>query len=75
MGTRGLLGLIIQGKRHGSYNHLDSYPTGLGLAIVKFLLSLQLSDYADMAVRVQEITVGTLPIQDLNFRFNATNAN
>jgi hypothetical protein len=57
MGTRGLLGLIIQGQRHGAYNHSDSYPSGLGLEIVKFLLSLRPSEYAVMAARVQEITV------------------
>ncbi|WWC92128.1 uncharacterized protein L201_007082 [Kwoniella dendrophila CBS 6074] len=40
MGTRGLLGFIISGKRIGTYNHFDSYPEGLGVAIVRFLLGL-----------------------------------
>jgi hypothetical protein len=31
MGTRGLLGLIIQGKRHGAYNHWGKYLPFLSL--------------------------------------------
>lgn len=57
MGTRGLLGLIIKGKRHGAYNHFDSYPSGLGQDIVAFLLSLTEEDIKNMAARVAEITV------------------
>lgn len=56
MGTRGLLGLIIKGKRHGAYNHFDSYPSGLGQDIVAFLLSLTEEDIKNMAARVAEIT-------------------
>lgn len=59
MGTRGLLGLIIQGKRHAAYNHWDSYPSTLGAKIVEFILSLKLEDIAEMAALVQVITVRT----------------
>jgi hypothetical protein len=57
MGTRGLLGLIIQAQRHATYNHFDSYPKGLGSAIVQFILSLKPEDYAKMDALVREITV------------------
>jgi len=52
MGTRGLLGFIINGARRGSYNHWDSYPQGLGNAIVKFILSLNDEQIKTMAERV-----------------------
>ena len=55
MGTRGLLGFIIKGRRKGTYNHYDSYPTGLGDLIVKFLLSLSPKELQSMAERVENI--------------------
>ncbi|KAH7410807.1 hypothetical protein BKA64DRAFT_661851 [Cadophora sp. MPI-SDFR-AT-0126] len=56
MGTRGLLGFIIKGKRHGAYNHFDSYPSGLGQDIVAFILGLIDEEIKTMAARVAEIT-------------------
>lgn len=35
MGTRGLVGFVIDGEVKASYNHFDSYPTGLGCDVVK----------------------------------------
>ena len=40
MGTRGLLGHIIKGKKRATYNHFDSYPSGLGNDLVAFIKSL-----------------------------------
>lgn len=57
MGTRGLLGLIIQAKRHAAYNHFDSYPAGLGQEIVDFILGLKPEDYAKLETNLREITV------------------
>ena len=57
MGTRGLLGLIIAGKRHASYNHWDSYPCALGQAIVSFILSLKPEEWDRMATLLKDITV------------------
>jgi hypothetical protein len=57
MGTRGLFGLIIQGRKYATYNHFDSYPKGLGAMIVVFILSLSPSDIAAMAQRVRDIIV------------------
>jgi hypothetical protein len=56
MGTRGLLGFIILGRRHSAYNHYDSYPEGLGQDTVDFILSLTPEDYSTMACLVAEIT-------------------
>ncbi|PVH87673.1 hypothetical protein DL98DRAFT_509877, partial [Cadophora sp. DSE1049] len=56
MGTSGLLGLIIKGKRHAAYNHFDSYPAGLGQDIVAFILGLTDEEIENMAARVAEIT-------------------
>ncbi|RKF59819.1 hypothetical protein OnM2_056055 [Erysiphe neolycopersici] len=56
MGTRGLLGLIIGGKRRGIYNHWDSYPSGLGKDIVKFILSLKPEQWDEMVKILNEIT-------------------
>jgi hypothetical protein len=49
MGTRGLLGFIIKGKKNGTYNHYDSYPTGLGNNIIKWLNTLSEEDKKKMA--------------------------
>ncbi|PSS08969.1 hypothetical protein M430DRAFT_53546 [Amorphotheca resinae ATCC 22711] len=56
MGTRGLLGLIIQAQRHAAYNHFDSYPTGLGQEIVNFINGLKPEDYATMEENLRQIT-------------------
>jgi hypothetical protein len=34
MGTRGALGVFIDGKTKATYNHFDSYPDGLGADVV-----------------------------------------
>lgn len=36
MGTRGLLGFVIDGQLKAAYNHFDSYPGGLGLGVLEF---------------------------------------
>lgn len=35
MGTRGLVGVVIDGEIKSSYNHWDSYPSGLGVKVVE----------------------------------------
>jgi hypothetical protein len=37
MGTRGSVGVIVDGKYLGIYNHCDSYPGGLGEEVVAFV--------------------------------------
>jgi hypothetical protein len=36
LGTRGLIGFVIDGVEKLSYNHWDSYPSGLGLTMLQF---------------------------------------
>lgn len=40
MGTRGIMGVRIDGQDKLTYNHYDSYPDGLGEAMVKDIRSL-----------------------------------
>ena len=35
MGTRGCIGVVVDGTFKGSYNHFDSYPEALGVAMVE----------------------------------------
>lgn len=37
MGTRGLVGIVVDKKKKTMYNHFDSYPDCLGNAVVKFV--------------------------------------
>jgi hypothetical protein len=57
MGTRGLIGLIIAGKRHAVYNHFDSYPDGLGRDVVRFIISLTKEEIEELINLLEEITV------------------
>ena len=55
MGTRGLLGFIIAGRRRASYNHFDSYPSGLGAQIAKFILGLKEGEKRAMLEHVRNV--------------------
>ncbi|OCF58541.1 hypothetical protein L486_04574 [Kwoniella mangroviensis CBS 10435] len=55
MGTGGLLGFIIAGKRTACYNHYDSYPDTLGVRIVMFILGLTPEQRQSMIERLKEI--------------------
>ena len=41
MGTRGVVGVVVDGKEKLSYNHFDSYPSCLGQELVDFLLEVE----------------------------------
>lgn len=36
MGTRGLIGFVIDGQVKATYNHFDSYPDGVGVDVLAF---------------------------------------
>ncbi|WWD08401.1 hypothetical protein V865_006513 [Kwoniella europaea PYCC6329] len=55
MGTRGLLGFIVAGKRKACYNHYDFYPDRLGVRIVMFILALTPEQRRSMIERLKEI--------------------
>lgn len=48
MGTRGLVGIKVNGKYSGYYNHYDSYPEGLGHGMVEFVQILDASNIETM---------------------------
>jgi len=55
MGTRGLLGFIISGRRRASYNQFDSYPSGLGAQVAKFILGLKEGEKRAMLEHVHNV--------------------
>ncbi|WVQ63222.1 uncharacterized protein L199_001373 [Kwoniella botswanensis] len=55
MGTRGLIGFTISGRRRGCYVQFDSYPEGMGVGIVKFILGLTPEQRETMIRRLEEI--------------------
>jgi hypothetical protein len=40
MGTRGLIGFMVDGDLKTTYNHFDSYPDGLGVDTLKYVAGL-----------------------------------
>ena len=62
MGTRGLIGFIINGARQGTYNHFDSYPCGLGNDVIKFIMSLTKEDIKDMAAKAKKVSCPTVVV-------------
>jgi hypothetical protein len=56
MGTRGLLGFIIKGKKIGTYTRWDSYPEILGQRIVDFILSLDMESRKLMIENLQKVS-------------------
>ena len=56
MGTRGLIGFIIKGKRRATYNHFDSYPEGMGNDVIRFILSLDEDQIKQMQLLVKQVS-------------------
>lgn len=40
MGTKGLVGHILDGERRGIYNYIDSYPSALGMNVLSLVAEL-----------------------------------
>jgi hypothetical protein len=55
MGTRGIIGYVIRGKRVGSYNHFDCYPEGMGRAIMEFLMRLSTEEKARFKTNLDKV--------------------
>lgn len=49
MGTRGFVGLIIDGRTKGHYRHFDSYPCAAGAEIVEEIVRADLNAWRDAA--------------------------
>lgn len=60
MGTRGLLGFVVDGRELMTYNHFDSYPGGLGEQVLNFLRQLVKDGAVDQAAaRARELKLVT----------------
>lgn len=57
MGTRGLVGVVINNTPKATYNHFDSYPSGLGLDVVKFVDSIKGENFDTLAGQFQALTM------------------
>lgn len=53
MGTRGLMGFVVDGEVKATYNHFDSYPSGLGVQVGAFAATLVGDRLAEMADAVR----------------------
>lgn len=75
MGTRGLMGFVVDGEVKGTYNHYDSYPSGLGVQVGAFAATLtgeRLAEYANKARAVRLVQEEDKPTQAEIDRFAAT---
>jgi len=65
MGTRGFIGVKIDGKIKGSYNHFDSYPDGLGQDVVDFCNKVKKdkkwSDFKEAVKKVELVDENSHP--------------
>lgn len=61
VGTRGMIGFVIDGEVKAAYNHFDSYPGGLGLAALTYarLVADDLPGLADKVRAMRLVTEGT----------------
>lgn len=62
MGTRGLVGVRIDGVDKLTYNHFDSYPSGLGQEIVEYLRNVSdMEEEIEKARKLQLVQEGDKP--------------
>jgi len=61
MGTRGCIGVVVDGTFKGSYNHYDSYPEELGVSMVKQARTIakDINKYRDLARKVRMVEDGS----------------
>lgn len=68
MGTRGFMGLVIDGQQKIGYVHWDSYPDGLGASTLDALRTLLLADSGDqvatLARRLEVVKSDTKPSRE-----------
>jgi hypothetical protein len=78
MGTRGLLGVTIDGEKKWTYNHYDSYPDGLGDDVVRFIQHtlgnpqmehLNWKKFKDNIKKVKMVEEGSKPSQKEIWRY------
>lgn len=57
MGTRGLVGFVVNGENKLTYNHFDSYPDGLGLDVLHFLQERLPAGFEDLVEQADALVV------------------
>jgi len=60
MGTRGFIGIVVDGTEKIGYNHFDSYPSGLGVAVLRFAASVDTTT-GDLARNLRVVTDDDMP--------------
>lgn len=55
MGTRGILGFVIDGQVKATYNHFDSYPSYLGVKVLDYVKGIK--DRAALAEQIKALKV------------------
>ena len=72
MGTRGLMGFVVDGKDFLTYNHSDSYPSGLGCDVLKAIKkAMEKHGY----FTVKKTILGLIMIEDSESRPSDENVN
>jgi len=66
VGTRGLIGVRLDGKDYLTYNHFDSYPSGLGVAAVLAVdeMDEDLDYWKDLTRRVKVVNPTDVPAME-----------
>jgi hypothetical protein len=57
MGTRGLMGFVVDEQVKATYNHFDSYPSALGAEVGKFAATLRGERLTEMADKARAVTL------------------
>ncbi len=61
MGTRGVMGFVVDGQEKLAYNHWDSYPSGTGVDVLKWLREQDATKLAVQAAAIRVIDGATPP--------------
>lgn len=64
MGTRGLLGVVVDGVVKATYNHFDSYPDALGLAVLEYVQQTNLERDTQKARDLKLVKEATPPTKE-----------
>jgi len=61
MGTRGLMGVRVDGVDKLTYNHWDSYPSGLGQDILEYLQTANMDEEVEKAKKLRLVQEDDAP--------------
>jgi hypothetical protein len=64
MGTRGFVGVVVDGTEKIAYNHCDSYPDGLGLDVLQWLRKAHLGGARRLAAQLRVVERDSEPTDE-----------